>query len=80
LAERYGFDRRLTGVLVTSVDPESSAYRGGLREGDLIRSLNRQNVQNRDDFIRLAGGLQKGDTVLLRIHRDGGGLFVAFVF
>jgi serine protease Do len=79
LADRYGLDRRLTGVLVTSIDPESGAYRGGLREGDLIRSLNRQNVQDRDDFAGLAGDLQKGDTVLLRIHRDGSGFFVAFV-
>ncbi len=78
LADRYGLDRGLTGVMVTSLDPESNAYRQGLRQGDLIRALNRQQVQNEADFARLAGGLQKGDTVLLRIYRDGGGFFVAF--
>jgi serine protease Do len=78
LAEQYDIDIRLRGVVVTSIDQYSEAYQAGLREGDLIRSVNRQRVKSVADFNRAVRKLKKGDTVLLRVHRQGQSFFIAF--
>ncbi|MEP7364903.1 MAG: DegQ family serine endoprotease [Acidobacteriota bacterium] len=63
------------GVVVTSVDPSSKAAEAGLREGDVIRQVNRKSVSN-------VAGLQnelheaKAKDVLLQINREGSNLFV----
>lgn len=43
-------EKKKQGVLVTRVEPGSSADRGGLMVGDLITSLNGQDVINRGHF------------------------------
>jgi serine protease Do len=78
LAERYDIAQGLTGVVVTSVDPASSAARQGLREGDVVRSVNRQRVSSVDDFNSVIAQIDEGDTVLLRVHRAGSSFFLAF--
>lgn len=78
LAERYDIAQGLTGVVVTSVDPASSAARQGLREGDVIRSVNRQRVSSVEDFNGVIAQIDEGDTVLLRVHRGGSSFFLAF--
>ncbi|MFQ6009220.1 MAG: PDZ domain-containing protein, partial [Candidatus Zixiibacteriota bacterium] len=79
LADRYGIDNRLKGVVVISIDPNSKAYQAGVREGDLIRSVNKKRVQTPKEFAKLVSKMKKGDTILLRVHRQGGGFFIAFV-
>jgi S1-C subfamily serine protease len=44
-----------------------------LQEGDIILELNRQPVDNVRDLRRLAGDLEEGDVVLLRIRRRSTG-------
>ena len=78
LARRYNIDRGLDGVVVTSIDQSSAAYNAGLREGDLIRSVNRQRVSSTSEFSAIVSKLSKGETLLLRVSRDGNGFFVAF--
>ena len=77
-ADQYNLDRSANGVVVTGIDQHSNAYRAGLREGDLIKSLNRSNIENRDDLIDMLKNFQKGDNLLLRITRDSRNLFIAF--
>ncbi len=61
------------GVVVSDVDQDSPAAQA-LTRGDVIESINRQPVRNISDFNRLAASA-KGQT-LLRIHRQGTGVFV----
>jgi serine protease Do len=64
------------GVVISQVDPNSAAGDAGLREGDVITEVNHQSVSTVDDFaqvMRNAGS----KAILLRIVRDGAGLFVA---
>ncbi len=77
--QALGLDPRERGVVVTSVDQDSPAYRnGGLREGDIIRSVNRRKVRNSEEFTSLVSNFDKGDDILLRIQRDNSYYYVAF--
>ncbi len=76
--ERYSLDGRAKGVIVTEVESGSAAARAGLREGDLILSIDRTLVGSVADFSELTSGKERGDSILLRIQREGSGFFVAF--
>lgn len=78
LARRYNIDSRATGVVVTSINSESEAYAAGLREGDLIRSVDRQRIQSADQFYTIVNEKKRGDSVLLRVIRGGNAFFMAF--
>ena len=78
LADRHGLERNLSGVLVTAVDQVSEAYRAGLREGDVIRAVDRQRVTSEQEYNSVMAGKQSGDSVLLRVVRQGSGFYIAF--
>ena len=50
MASRYGLDADDQGLLVTKVDPSSNAANAGIRPGDLIQEVNRQQVRTVADF------------------------------
>ena len=62
------------GAVVSNLDPGSPAAAAGLRPGDVIQEINHQPVKSVKDFEHLAAGLT--GEVLLRINRQGHGLFV----
>jgi len=78
LADKYGIEQWMKGVVVTSIDTGSRAYQAGLREGDLILQVDRQDVQTSQKFATLVKDKKKGDTILLKINRQGSGFFIAF--
>lgn len=63
------------GPVVTAVEPGSSAYRAGLREGDVIQEIDRQPVKSADDAIQIANKAG-GKRVLLLIYSKGGTRFL----
>jgi serine protease Do len=65
----------IQGALVTSVDPNSNSAEAGIREGDILREINRQPVRNAEDAVELSKNI-KSPRILLRIWRNGGSLFV----
>jgi serine protease Do len=77
-ANAYNLDKSIPGVVVTSIDMSSDAYRAGLREGDVIRSFEQSRIHNVKEFSDIASELKKGETVLLRVTRDGGTFYIAF--
>ncbi|PYJ00462.1 MAG: hypothetical protein DME25_20630 [Verrucomicrobia bacterium] len=60
------------GALVTSVEQDSNAADAGLRTGDVITEISRQAVHSADEAVTLSEKA-KGDQILLRIWRAGGG-------
>jgi serine protease Do len=75
LAEKFHI-KEDKGVLISKVDPGSTAETKGLREGDLIKEVNRGKVNNVDDFKKETSKIKKGDGVLLRVIRDNRAFFV----
>ena len=65
------------GVVVTGVEPESSAEKAGVMRGDVIREINRQPVKSVKEFEKVSLGLKKGENVLILIDRRGNALFLS---
>ncbi len=74
LREQLGLSADTTGVVISRIDPSSPAAQGGLQPGDVIQEVGKQRVRSVADFERAAASA-KGE-VLLRIIRDGSGVFV----
>jgi serine protease Do len=78
LAGKYGLNAGEKGVVITSIDKNGAAFRGGLREGDLIKRVGKDDISNVKDYIALVNTLKPGETGLFLINRKGNSLFIAF--
>jgi serine protease Do len=58
------------GVLISKIDPGSVAQEQGLREGDLIKEVNRQIITSTEEFKTAVAQTKTGDSVLLRVVRE----------
>lgn len=67
LAERFGY-QGLSGVIVTKVEPDSSAAQTGIRPGVLIQEVNRKKVSNIKDFSSTMEKAGKNESVLLLVY------------
>lgn len=63
------------GVLISKVEPGSTAQEQGLREGDLIKEVNRQAVTNSEEFKSAVAQVKNGESVLLRVVRENRAFF-----
>ena len=69
--ENPGKDVNLpNGVLVSHVNPESSAGLKGLLSGDLITAVNGDVVDSRIEFAQLLGEIEKGSPIFLLVWRN----------
>lgn len=62
------------GIHVVSVALNSNAWQAGLRENDIILSVNRQQVRSFEEFKSALSKSKRG--ILLNIQRGEGGLFL----
>ena len=76
---KYKLGSDVQGVVITDVDPDSSAGEKDIRPGDVIMQVQNELVQTPDDVNRLvAAGAKAGrKAVLLLINRDGQLAYVA---
>jgi serine protease Do len=75
LADKFKL-RESKGVLITKVEPNSLAQAEGLREGDLIKEVNRAEVASVGEFASALSRVRRGDTVLLRVLRENHAFYV----
>ena len=69
--ENPGKDINLpNGVLVSHVNPESTAGLKGLLSGDLITAVNGDVVDSRIEFAQLLGEIEKGSPIFLLVWRN----------
>ena len=75
IAQELGVKDR-HGVVIAEVTPGSSAEEIGLRQGDIIRQINRNPIQNFADYQSQLAKVGKGKSVLFLIERERQTFFV----
>jgi len=60
-----------SGLYVTAVDPAGPAHSAGLRQGDIITTIDGQPATSNDQLVTLTLTKHPGDTVELGYQRDG---------
>ena len=73
LPERLQQPGRVSGLLVSAVEPDSPAWRASLRKNDIILSANRMPLRTLDDFKQAAQGHRK---LLINVQRGDGAMFI----
>ena len=74
LKEDHQYYGKIEGVHVVDVERGSPAWRSGLRQGDIITSVNRQPVKDVPIFLKLVDG--KDEPLLFRILRGNAAAFI----
>ena len=77
IAESLGISSDLKGVVVSGVEPGSSADDAGLRRGDVILEVNREPVKDLASYRKALKGTSKGKSVLLLVRRGDNTIFLA---
>ena len=62
---------KISGFRLTKLDPESVFQKAGLREGDLVISLNNKAVESDADLKLLPDILERDKKITLKVNRDG---------
>lgn len=69
LLREYEISEDVEGVVVTHIDRRSDAFSAGLRPGDVITRVGRQNVVSIEDFYKLIDSETRGNIVLFLVKR-----------
>jgi len=79
LRGRFGLAPAVEGVVVTEVDPNSSAAERGIRPGDLIAEVGLEEITTPADVVAKVRAAREADrrSVLLLLDRNGDQRFVA---
>jgi serine protease Do len=75
LADRFKLKDE-KGVLVTKVESGSAADSEGIKEGDLIKEVNRTKITNSEEFKTAIEKIKKKESVLIRIVRESRAFYV----
>ncbi|MBI2187475.1 MAG: trypsin-like peptidase domain-containing protein [Acidobacteria bacterium] len=68
-AARYRLPEGLRGVVVARVEPMSPAFDAAIERGHVVLEINRQRVQNVDDYRRLTTGARAGDILTMYVYK-----------
>lgn len=70
LAETFGLDA-VRGGLVSQVERQGPAHRGGLRPGDILVGINGKAVEDGYEAMNIIAGTRPGTEVTLNVIRNG---------
>jgi len=75
LAEKFKLKDK-TGVIISQIEPDSISQRAGLREGDLIKDIDQQEIASIEDFNTAVKKVSPGQSILLRVIRENRAFYV----
>ena len=67
-ADRLDLPRHMKGVLITRVEPMSSAFDANIDRGSVLLEINREPVESSSDFHRIAKAARVGDVMTLYLY------------
>jgi len=69
--ESLGLPDGIEGASIEALTPGAPGEEGGLREGDVVTSINGEPVESSTALTRAVGATRPGQTMRLEIFRDG---------
>jgi serine protease Do len=66
---RYRLPKGLRGALVARVEPMSPAFDAAIERGHVVLEINRQRVENVEDYRRLTAGKRPGDVLTMYVYK-----------
>jgi Do/DeqQ family serine protease len=75
IADHFGLEST-QGALIADIIPNSPAHKVGLKAGDVILKINKNQVENPDDVINFVENSEVDKRIILRVLRDGRKIFV----
>lgn len=79
LAEKYGYNKPVEGVVIVDIDENSQAARAELQEGLVITSVEGKKVANADEFVAALREVKEGTLVRLRVSDAKGDARLVFL-
>jgi len=76
IIRQLGFNKDEKGVVVVKIEPGSPADDAEIKKGDIIKEINKEQIDNLEDFNRLATKIQKNESALVFINRSGKKFYV----
>jgi serine protease Do len=73
-AQQFGLAKDESGVLIVDVENDSRAEKSGVRVGDVVKGINRQKVENLDDYNNIMDKADKNEPLHMLIMRRNEGL------
>lgn len=70
----------VAGAYVFSVEAGSAAAQSGLKQGDIIVAMGHRTVSSLQDLLSARSSYRAGDSVGLRVYRDGSYLDITLMF
>ncbi len=71
ISKQLGIQGDERGVVIVKMQPGSLAEESGIRKGDVIQEMDRQKINNLNDFNKAISHLKSNSSVLLFINRGG---------
>jgi general secretion pathway protein C len=71
ITPKMGEDGEQEGLSMSNIKPNSIFRRMGLRNGDVLQSVDGQQIQSVDDALKLYDSLKSADKVSVQIQRRG---------
>ncbi len=75
--KQLGMGNDEKGVILVKIEPDSPAEEAGLKKGDIVQEIDRQKIENLNEFNRAVAKVRPIDTVLLFVNRCGKRFYVA---
>jgi serine protease Do len=79
IINKYRLPANLRGLMITDIKPGSMAEGSIVRWGDVLLEINRQKIDNFNDYQQYLKKIKKGETVQLLFTRGGSQIFVISV-
>jgi serine protease Do len=67
-AQQAGY-KTTTGIILRTVETDSVAYDAGLRDGDIIKEINKQPIDNQENFEQAISKLRSGDPIVFFVEQ-----------
>jgi len=64
-------DRTISGAYIGGTRQGSAAQRIGLKQGDIITRINKQNISSASELERVLKSMKEGQRILVEFQRDG---------